>query len=67
MHNVRLNGVIGSYTIDKRNGAFITLRDSTGQRISYETWRVCGGEKQNKVKYEYGELKTHVDNVIDYP
>lgn len=65
MKNVRLRNLIGSYTIDKQNGSFVTLRDSTGQRIDYDTFRICGGEKQNQIKYEYGELKTHVNKIID--
>ena len=65
MNNVRLKGLIGSYTIVKRNGAFITLADCTGQPITAEQFRLAGGYKQDKIKYQYGELKTHINNVID--
>lgn len=63
---VRLKNLVGSYTISKRNGQFITLLDCTGQKIDYNTFCVCGGNKQSAIKYEYGELKTHVKNVIDW-
>jgi len=60
---VRVKGLIGRYTILKRNGAFVTLVDFTGHRVTVVQFRMAGGFEQDKVSYNYGELKTHASNI----
>lgn len=61
--NVRVKGLIGSFTIDKWQGSFITLLDCTGNKLTVDQFKDAGGYSQSNVKYEYGYLKTHQRNV----
>lgn len=64
--NVRIKGLTGSFTIDKRQGSFVTLLDCTGNKMTVEQFRDAGGYSQDKVKYEYGYLKTHHRNIREF-
>jgi len=78
MQTVKLKGIEGDFHIQQEQGVFVTLLAMQWQnidgnlfymptKIGFKEWQAMGGSlsSEAKIKYSYGELSCHKNQIVD--